>query len=321
MDLLNAFHRNIQFTVENEENGKLPYLDLLIIRTGTGKIIHDWYRKPTASGKILSFLSEHPTRQKINTALNLVRRALSLSDPSFHKKNLEVVSAILIDNAFPKHIVNRVIKKGRALHINPRVDHPNVSNLEERRNKKMTFVNGLSQKITRVIKEKVDAIQIAYATARPLKHSVFSRVKQRLKPIERAQVVYKIPCGGSNNEQCTKCYIGQTKNTLGKRLQQHKNDLKRVRKGAKSDSTPGKTAIITHFLEDNHIANYESATVIDTEKNKKKRELLECLHIYTNNTYNHRRDTEKISAAYCALLDDCKKSAHTVNLKLTFSVP
>ena len=61
-------------------------------------------------------------RQKMSTAINLVRRALTLSDPSFHKKNLKLVLDILTENSFPKHIVSRVIKKDRALHNSPGIN-------------------------------------------------------------------------------------------------------------------------------------------------------------------------------------------------------
>uniref|UniRef100_A0A5S6QG45 Reverse transcriptase domain-containing protein n=1 Tax=Trichuris muris TaxID=70415 RepID=A0A5S6QG45_TRIMR len=52
--LNSIFPHDIQFTIEKESRGRLPFLDLLIIRHGT-KLKTTVYRKPTNSGKYLNF--------------------------------------------------------------------------------------------------------------------------------------------------------------------------------------------------------------------------------------------------------------------------
>lgn len=41
--------------MEVEKDGKIPFLDILVIRNLDGTVFTDWYMKPTASGRILSY--------------------------------------------------------------------------------------------------------------------------------------------------------------------------------------------------------------------------------------------------------------------------
>ncbi|XP_075163276.1 uncharacterized protein LOC142235913 [Haematobia irritans] len=73
LSALNAFDRQIQFTMETEEDNKLPYLDTIILRHRNGIKIN-WYQKPTATGRLINFNSKHPRRVIMNTATNFIRR-------------------------------------------------------------------------------------------------------------------------------------------------------------------------------------------------------------------------------------------------------
>lgn len=48
LSLLNSQHSTINFTVEKETDGKLPFLDLLISRKDDNTLKFGIYRKPTA---------------------------------------------------------------------------------------------------------------------------------------------------------------------------------------------------------------------------------------------------------------------------------
>ena len=57
---LNSINPHIQFTMEIESNGSLPFLDVLLTRQPDGCIVTSVYRKATATDKYLSFNSHHP---------------------------------------------------------------------------------------------------------------------------------------------------------------------------------------------------------------------------------------------------------------------
>ena len=61
---LNSNEPSIQFTVERETDGKLPFLDTCVQRTTDGKLATVVYRKPTHTDKYLSFNSHHPRSHK-----------------------------------------------------------------------------------------------------------------------------------------------------------------------------------------------------------------------------------------------------------------
>ena len=67
---LNTQRRSIKFTIEKENKGKLPFLDILIDRNND-KITTSVYRKPTHTGQYLHYTSNHPksTKQAIVTSL------------------------------------------------------------------------------------------------------------------------------------------------------------------------------------------------------------------------------------------------------------
>lgn len=81
----NSFQDHIQFTMETEMDGRLPYLDLLLINNGENQnIATDFYSKPSSSGRILNFHSCHPRHVVRNTANSFVSRVLALSSEIFH---------------------------------------------------------------------------------------------------------------------------------------------------------------------------------------------------------------------------------------------
>jgi hypothetical protein len=56
----------IKFTVEEEEetNGQLPFLDVLLIREGN-RVVFDIYRKPTDAPLCIPYDSHHPMSHKL----------------------------------------------------------------------------------------------------------------------------------------------------------------------------------------------------------------------------------------------------------------
>ena len=94
IDTSNNYHPRIQFTHEMERNNRINFLDLKIIKLDNDKIVSNWYRKSTYSGRMLNFISNHPFQNKVAIIKNLVDRAVCLSHESFHSENLEVVRRI-----------------------------------------------------------------------------------------------------------------------------------------------------------------------------------------------------------------------------------
>ncbi|KAI4476868.1 hypothetical protein M0804_013195 [Polistes exclamans] len=74
--------------------------------------------------------------------------------------------------------------------------------------------------------------------------SIYTKLKDKVDKFEKSNLVYKIPC------ECEKSYIGQTKQKLKKRLDQHKNDCKPI-----NISKTNTTALAEHHFKTGHIFN------------------------------------------------------------------
>ena len=71
LKFINTINTNILFTVERENNGTLPFLDIKIEKQLDGKLQFSVYRKPTSNDRYLDFNSNNPTSHKINTIMAL----------------------------------------------------------------------------------------------------------------------------------------------------------------------------------------------------------------------------------------------------------
>ena len=103
-DHLNTISSSVNFTKELESKGTLSFLDVAVIRKTDGTLSADMYRKPTHTGRYLSFSSHHPLNQKLSIVRTLYSRANNIiSDENKKIQEFHHVSDILKSNGFPSH--------------------------------------------------------------------------------------------------------------------------------------------------------------------------------------------------------------------------
>ena len=85
---INNLHQNIKFTMEEESNGELAFLDILLKRNN-GEISVLIYRKPTHTDQYLHCSSHHQTSCKKSVVSSLFNRAYSIitNKGELHKEN------------------------------------------------------------------------------------------------------------------------------------------------------------------------------------------------------------------------------------------
>lgn len=283
LDVLNSFHKQIKFTIEEEKDGRLPYLDTLVIRA-EGKIKIDWYQKPTASGRIINYHSCQPNNIVMNTASNFIRRVLTISDRCFHTENIYKIKDILRKNSFPDNIIRRLLdnhKKNREL-----IDEmPKIY-------KAMTYVPGISERIKKSEIYNKEKYKIAPRTDNTLKQ-LFSNTKSKIDKMEKANVIYKINCTGDVTNTCKQVYVGTTKNKLKTRLAGHRSDLKNRNKQLNQ-----KTALAAHCALNGHTPDLDNVEILQREEKYNRRFTLEVLHII--NIEKERRMNFKSDVEHCA---------------------
>ena len=97
LELLNSLHPSLSFTMEAEENGKLPFLDALVMRD-VDKFSTTVYRKPTATGLYSRWDSYSDTSKKFALIQTLALRAKRICSPEHLAAELVKVRAILQRN-------------------------------------------------------------------------------------------------------------------------------------------------------------------------------------------------------------------------------
>lgn len=110
LDILNAYHREIQFTIELETNGSINFLDITMTRC-EDRIITNWYKKPYASDRLLNYLSNHKRSTIINVAKAHIITVLKLSDGEFFATNREGIINRLRLNNFPEIEIIRLLNE------------------------------------------------------------------------------------------------------------------------------------------------------------------------------------------------------------------
>ncbi len=105
----NNINEAIQFTVESEnKNRQLPFLDCLIKRNPDGTLDTTVDRKPTNTGRYLTFHSCHSSSTKQRFIKGFFLRAERLcSTPDLLKTEMERVYPELLNNSYPKKFIDR----------------------------------------------------------------------------------------------------------------------------------------------------------------------------------------------------------------------
>ena len=107
--IFNSYDKHLQFMTENSIDNKISFLDIEII-VKNHKIITNWYRKKTFSGRFINYNSQHPHKNKIAIFYSLVDRAIKLTHTSFHNVNLNLIKEFLILNDYTIELINKYIR-------------------------------------------------------------------------------------------------------------------------------------------------------------------------------------------------------------------
>ncbi|PNF14479.1 hypothetical protein B7P43_G18379 [Cryptotermes secundus] len=185
---LNSIQQCIQFTMETETEGHLPFLDIDIYMRPDGSLGHRVYSKSTRTNLYINAASHHHPSNKQAARSTLVHRARALCDQdSLHAK------LVLLGDVFRK---NRYRQIHRVLNHRLNIRYP-----EDKQDSVafLPYVGSIFNRISRMLsRHNIKSVGLP-----PKKLSSFLRsVKDSLEL--RTSGVYTIPC------ECGKVYIGQT---------------------------------------------------------------------------------------------------------------
>jgi hypothetical protein len=77
--IFNRYNPRLAFTLEMENDGVLPFLDMEVHRDEDGNLSTTWYSKPCATNRFINFYSNHSYTIKLNCAQGLINRVHRLT--------------------------------------------------------------------------------------------------------------------------------------------------------------------------------------------------------------------------------------------------
>ena len=277
---LNSNEPTIQFTIETEVEGTLPFLDTRVTHHSDGSLTTTVFRKKTHTDRYLDFDSHHPLAHKIAVTRTLLTRAdricMSATDRDAEKTH---VMQDLNSNGYP----TAVIKKNWQTLL---AHSPAPGPMTPRATVVIPYVRHVSEAIRRILTPL--EIRTCFRPHHTLQQTLVN-LKDRIPLQQQVGVVYRVPCG-----TCPKVYVGQTCRTLDHRLKEHRRAL--------TSGNLAQSAIAEHAAQESHVIDWKEAKVVDTHPRYHQRCALESWRIRSEtNTMN--RDDGNLPQAYNSLLN------------------
>ena len=215
LDCLNGLHKALKFIMESEEEGQLPFLDVLVMKEA-GKFATTIYRKPTFTGLYTRWDSYCATSQKIALLRSLTQRGKKICSPQHLGNEITKLKSIFSINGYPEPIVDRVMR-----HVLESGPGPPAPAAESRKLDKVYIrlpwlgptSTGFKNRIFRTTREaSTTCTPVCVFTTRRM---LSTRNKDVLPAVELSNVIYLFNCA------CGPSNVGRTSQRLEERIRQH----------------------------------------------------------------------------------------------------
>ena len=276
---INNLLPTIKFTVESEEDGKLPFLDVLVIHNkDTRSLSFKVYRKPTNSENYIHYYSHHSPNTKANIVTNMFSRALKICDPPYLDQEIDHILLTFKNLGYPQFFLRKCLSRANRQWYNPRPprnspNHNNYLTLPF----SSEFIN-IQKSISNVNtktpgKENID---LAFKYSNTLRNRL---VRNNSKINDKKVGVYCIPC-----LDCSLCYIGESGRSLPIRLEEHK---RACRLGSNY------SAVASHSLDVGHRIGFKQSQIVYNSRDRNTRRTVEGALISLNNTFANNKSGTK----------------------------
>ncbi|XP_052247813.1 uncharacterized protein LOC127855937 [Dreissena polymorpha] len=265
-DHINSIDEHIKFTSEEEEEGRIPFLDTCVHVADDGSTKTTVYRKPTHTDQYLNFQSNHHLEHKRSVVRTLLHRAKTLkSEENDQKKEIEHVKSALRTNGLPKR-KEKVIVKDKGTQKRPMAGIP--------------YIRGTSEVLARVFRKH--GADIFHKPFNSIRQNL-SKVKDKTDKMKKCGVIYHIQC-----EDCENDYVGETARQIDTRLKEH--------------LTRTSSAIYDHCKQTGHKINPNNTKVLTSEEHLWKRKVKEAIEIKQRRPSLNRDEGLELPRVFDSLL-------------------
>lgn len=268
---INEAHKDIKFTIETEEEGKLPFLDILVKRNGQ-RLGFEVYRKPTSTQRFIVSRSNHAFQHKMAAFRTMIHRMYNVPmDKNSVEKEEQYIFETARKNGYEKELMKQLMRKERKRRNRDSQTTLYKQNMEEKNTKRaaVTFDRRIPRKLRNRFKE-ADIEMIPTSRGQQMR-TLLGTTKDK-KVLGEKSGIYKVEC-----PQCEKAYIGQTKRLITKRFMEHIKEAESARKKGRKDNL--KSTIAKHIIEEGHEITSNNLSVLKEIADNRKLDVYESLSI------------------------------------------
>lgn len=267
---INSLNNHIKFTMEEENNGRLSFLDVLVMRNNHhNSLTFKIYRKPTQTERFITYDSFQSFNSKFAAFNSMFHRLFNIpmrEEDFIEEKNY--IFRIGRINGFNqvdlKRIFNRHQRKNR-IKTNTTLIADSSSNNRVVNRASMTFYPPLTNKIKKVFKEH--DIELVFNSVNKIKNRLDS-TKDKTDKMTKAGI-YKIDC---NTPGCNAVYIGQSSRSISQRLKEHMR--------AKEKKKTTLSSVAEHMVENDHTFSPDNLSMLKCVSDNRKLDVLESLFLH-----------------------------------------
>ena len=286
---INKIHKNIQFTMETEENNKLAFLDVLLTRNEKS-LGHSVYRKPTHTDRYLHRNSNHHPSQKYGIIKTLTERARRICEPKTLNAELEHLKNALMTNGYSEQEIRKSMRQKRKKTEANNQNQPSGKVF-------LPYIPRVTDRIGRLLQK--ENIKTIYKPTRKIKECLRS-AKDKRDPLSSSGV-YRIPC------KCGSVYVGTTKRSVNTRIKEHKASCRL--------GQTEKSAVAEHALSDmDHHIKFEETQVLATTVSYHARLYREAIEILKHpNNFNKKEEAMTVHKTWVPILEKTRTAPHNTS--------
>lgn len=245
---INECDPNIKFTQEQCRDNNLAFLDCSVHVSNDAPLTTTVYRKPTHTDHYLQFDSHHPLIHKLGVIRTLNYRANTIiSDPKEIDQERNHIHKSLGSCGYP----NWAFQKAKKSKSSTNTDNNTATTSGSATQVTIPYVAGVSERLKNTFKSF--GISTSFKPANTLRAKLV-HVKDKPPRDKQCNLVYGITCATSD---CGEAYVGETKQSLRKRLSQH---------STASSNEAQNSAVFNHCKSSNHHFNPKEVVILDKEE-------------------------------------------------------
>ena len=267
LNLLNLQHQSIKFTMEEDKENKLPFLDILVHREEirfTLKI----YRKPSTTMRFIPENSFCNNRHKTASFNSMIYRACNIPmEPKHFDEEINYIKDIAIFNGFNVKLVDSIKSKQLARKkLKSCTTLLPIDEKEPVRRHKIIYYPKITNQISKIFKShNIELVNYSNSKLGQCLGSTKDKIiDNNLKP-----GIYEISC-----KDCNGIYVGQSKRPVKARFKEHLLHVKNIE--------PKKSSVAAHILETDHRIEFDNLKLIKQVTDQRKLDAWESLLIQQN---------------------------------------